>query len=218
MPPLPGPDWIRPNYGDVQPLQIQQIDQRLFTTLGISSRQGFSPLLSPMVFAVVPLPIEGAQAQSAAVFQDAETIADAAFMWRFDEAAPGAGQFQHVSIFNPANSGRIVFIDNVTCTTSTAVPAIYQFGSRSNDLANLLGQPLNLNINSPAAICQARQEAAGAGLFDAIFGLIGVVASGFSSYPFIPPIRLEAGEGFVFGQGTANQGLRATVQLREYVG
>ena len=100
-------------------LPVQTIDQRLFTSLGITTgKAGFAPLLSDQIVAVVQLPLSEERADGALGFNDAETEGLAAFAAYITQANVAA-QNSYAQIFNPAGSGKIVYVDRALRAVET---------------------------------------------------------------------------------------------------
>lgn len=129
-----------------------------------------------------------------------------------------AAEYSAIQIKNPAGSGKVLFVDRVAIAAGAACTV--NFFHRNADLTELAVYLQNKNNGAAAGLSQLRRQTTPtASLFASALGCwkskISSSADGVE-VKFEPPIRLEAGEGFVVEADQTNVSLDAAFEAREY--
>ncbi len=139
-----------------------------------------------------------------------------------------AGQFGFAQLFNPANSGKTLYVDNCSGTPVAAgtIQLLYSNVAQGAQGAVAPQPAVNFRLDQPASIAQLRQGTNILGPQGFTFDLAAVGAGATQRWsqnggtpndvPLAGPIIVPPGFGFiVFDAGTANEVLKASMQWRE---
>lgn len=194
-------------------LDVQELDARIFTALGIRGRAGFRPFLRDDVLITVQVPL-GVGAAESLGFNDSETDAGNAFVG-FATTGPVAGQFSHVQAKNPAGSGRLFYLDHVVIVGQSVTRGLMMRGAYDTDLTTPVGAMTNRLVggNSSATLLKSQENA---GLLGALMEYRGSTAGQDVVFSFNPPLRLNEGKAVLLGCDTVNLSVGASFHGREY--
>lgn len=196
-------------------LPVQQVDSRVYDALGIISRQGFRPRLQEGVSIVVSVPLN-IGSQSVLGFNDAETDAGAAFIGWTSQAA-NAGAISAVQLLNPAGSGEVVYVDELSVSVTNAADNVH-VGFVNAALVTLVGTPVLKYSAFPGALSQEiRRDTPGAAPGTAFKLARAAVILTDYGVVFNPPLRLDAGTGVGAWTESINRGLTVNVSGRKYL-
>lgn len=147
------------------------------------------------------------------LFGDFETQQGFSFIWGAN-AGPVAAQNSILQIFNPVGSGKIIYVDKIAVSDSTATDRI-ELRQHNAALVGLLqtGQfPKNILGVAGTAQLRGGASAAGAGtVIDAKNCLVNAI----TEWNFKAPLRLTEGEGIHVDNFTVNHLLLGSFEWRE---
>lgn len=199
MPPLPGPDWITPRYQDLSVLQVQSIDPRLFAALGISSRQGYAPVLLPTVQPVVVLPLEeSTPSEPPAFIEVANQVAV-------------VGQTSMVQLHNPTGSGVNLLLAKVHFYVLVAT--FLNLSSHNAGLLTLVTQGQNKVLGQPASAGQLRIDAAA--VVGSVLMQMAAPANELQTLVFDPHFEIPPGRSILVSGAAANVAINGTFEWKE---
>lgn len=123
-----------------------------------------------------------------------------------DYSNPVAGQYSHVSLFNPGGSGRLLVVSKITMSSYVTLSGV-RVRRSSAALANAaLVAPVNKLESGPASVAAMSNEASAASLGGAQVAMgIWAAPNSLAQIDFAEPILIGPGSGIVLGQLTVNQ-------------
>jgi hypothetical protein len=199
--PLPGQDWLQPNYGSLQPLPVQRIHPSLFRVLGITASGGFAPLLLPTVQAVVPLHPDPCGVQAAI---------DGVTFWNSATQAAVVGQLSQVQLFNATQ-----IVDLVVTHIGIAGAGLHRVRFHTAALAvNAAAMRNKLLDRQPSANAQIRTSSSAAGDGTIIYSALCNGTEDYQMNLWDDPVIVPPGFGIHVHPTTANQAV--TVSFRAW--
>jgi hypothetical protein len=182
------------------------MDERVFSVLGIPNRSGYAPRLAPWVFPVVTIPlseVEGGGVEGAG--EHPAFIASAT-------VGAVAGQNSFARLLNPAASGVIVLVDNVSMSGAAFDFWDLRTGGAAGALAAVAPFPKS---GGGAPGCAAQFFTGQAAAVGGILRLQWRSTSGNPNGEFRDPIQLRPGDDLSLVKGTVNTDMQGTFQFRE---
>jgi hypothetical protein len=180
VPPLPLPPIIQPNLGRLSPLQVQEIDHRIFRRLGITSHGGFSAVLSPIFQVALSVPLDPPFREEA--------------FFGGQQLGPFAGNFSHVQCWNPADSGVYVVITSMFVSSAGLGAGVrISFGNAA--LTTLVSTFWSKVPGSAGSRAQLRTQNAAAEQGTIMTSYFTGAANTSSRVPFTEPFILRPGWG-----------------------
>lgn len=144
--------------------------------------------------------------------------------WGWSTIGPVAGQVPAIQLFNPAGSGKVVFLDAFEVGKSTA--GTVDMYLHAAGLAGLARTGFSIRASmSPAAALQAVPSKAEIRQQTHVGVIVAALEIGLTMNPGLTnwqlktltrPIRLDAGLGFFFQGAVVNEQLVAMFHFREY--
>jgi hypothetical protein len=145
---------------------------------------------------------------------DAETDAGKAFIMVGGITAVAA-QYSEVQVKNVAASGKTFYLDKALVHSNGAADQIAH-GPYNTDLTTDVGAMVNKDAGGAASSTRLRKQNNAAQVGSIVSAKRIETTTGNAEFVFDPPIKLEAGEGYVFNGGVVNQALTVTIEGREY--
>ena len=194
-------------------LDVQELDQRIFTALGIRGRSGFRPVLRDDVLITVNVPL-GIGAEAPLGFNDGETDAGSGFVG-YAVSGAVAGNRSHVQVKNPAGSGKVWYLDEVTVLGLGAARGV-QLNAHDADIGIVALAGLYSRLQGGAASTTQLRTANNVGILGTLLEYRAGAANIDITFPCNPPYRLDAGKGVLIGGDADNVSVNATFRGREY--
>lgn len=125
-----------------------------------------------------------------------------------------AGQIPHVQVFNPASSGKNIYIEQISFFSTGGVA--YGVGLRRLDtpLSTLYGNGVRKRIGAPSSVAAFRTQS-DANVLGAIGNWLMTLDKGLKLFKFTEPLELQPGIGVVLVNTATGEDLGATIEYFE---
>jgi hypothetical protein len=134
------------------------------------------------------------------------------FVGAMDRTAGGAGLFGEVQLFNPAASGKTVYVDRIKIRAQTATE--FQLKTTVAGITTDVGAGFNRVLGGAASVAHIR-TAADVAPIGTIIDLIGCNNLGFTDLRWDEPYQIPQGSGLLIVDANANDGYTASFEWRE---
>jgi hypothetical protein len=141
------------------------------------------------------------------------TNADLACMG-YAYSGPVAGQYTHIQLFNPAGSGKNLYVGQIGFFSTGTVNNGITIGQYNTALPNLVRQGARKRLGATASIAQVNSTNNAAQLLLAASPMA-ALAKNLPSLKFIEPIEIQPGFGLIVINATTAEDLGATFEYFE---